>query len=124
MSNTECRNCLCLTCECNSALRDKDSIENYCVGCDGDRNCCNYITTTENCLYQYHKKEEAKKSIEGKEYKIGDEVNMKMYGFMGIEFPCKATIVDVCYKLRTDTGNGQYSECVLNKQELEESLIK
>lgn len=42
-----------------------------------------------------------------------------MEGFMGVEFPTSATINEICYEVRTDTGNGCYASMMLTEDELE-----
>ena len=57
-------------------------------------------------------------------YNKGDVVNINMEGFMGIEFPTVATVKEVCYKVSADTGNGCYTEMILNEDELLNRLIQ
>ena len=59
-----------------------------------------------------------------KQRKIGDKIPMMMEGFMGITFPCTAEITDICYKLHANTGDDQWSACILSEKELEEVIIK
>mgnify|MGYP000927218569 CR=1 FL=1 len=56
-------------------------------------------------------------------YSKNQVLPIKMEGFMGVEIPCDATIVDAMYKVKVDLGNGQFSEMILNEQELKDRLI-
>lgn len=57
-------------------------------------------------------------------YNKGDNVEIMMEGFMGVEFPTSATINEICYEVRTDTGNGCYASMMLTEDELEKRLLK
>lgn len=56
-------------------------------------------------------------------YRKGDNVDITMEGFMGMEFPATVTISEICYKVKADTGNGCYAEMTLTEEELEERLL-
>ena len=56
-------------------------------------------------------------------YNKNQVLPMRIEGFMGMEIPCDAMIVDIVYKVKADFGNGQYSEMTLNEQELQNRLI-
>lgn len=56
-------------------------------------------------------------------YNKGDNVDIMMEGFMGMEFPATATISEICYKVKTDTGNGCYAAMTLTEEELEKRLL-
>ena len=57
-------------------------------------------------------------------YQVGQILPINIEGFMGIEIPCEAKIVDTKYVLRADFNDGQFSEMSLSENELNERIIE
>ena len=56
-------------------------------------------------------------------YDKGDNVDIMMIGFMGVEFPTTVTISEILYEVTTDTGDGCYATMMLTEEGLEKRLL-